>query len=508
MNEKVTISKVDENLIHVDADRGILMELSERFSFFADGYKFHPKVRAKVWDGKIRLFDSRSQTMPAGLFKELIDHCKENDYEPHFDYLEFSEEELSLAEGRAFVESVASRSTIEDFEVRDYQIETFVNCVRDRRNLSLSPTSSGKSWIIYLLAFYYRARHKYRTLVIVNSTGSVTQLPQDFIEYGENPENIHIIYAGKDKFSDAPIVISTWQSLQKVGADFFEQFDVIIGDEAHQYEAKSFINIMDKAPHVRYRFGFTGTIKDSKVNKLVLEGRFGRVRQIITTRELIDQGYAADIEIKCIVFQYDPKVKKEFRKRLEDKIKSNKTKKKNVAYDEEMDFLVSMEARNKFITNLAGSLKGNTLVFFNLVDRHGKILYNKIKEAFPDKEVFFVAGEVDGDIRNDIRAELEKKDNCIAVVSFGTFQTSISIKNIHNMIFASPFKGKIRNLQSIGRGLRKSKTKSKVELFDISDNLGIGSWKNYTIKHFAERIKTYASEKFDYNIYNVELKID
>lgn len=226
-------------------------------------------------------------------------------------------------------------------------------------------------------------------------------------------------------------------------------------------------------------------------NTMVLEGLFGKVKQIVTTKELMDKGYVAELGIKCIVFQYPDEVKKKMKK---------------CTYKKEIDFLISHEGRNRFIKNLAGSLKGNTLIFFNYVDEHGKILYNAIKDAFPDKRVYFIHGGVDGEIRNDVREELEKYDNCIGVVSYGTFQTAISIKNIWNMIFASPSKSRIRNLQSIGRGLRRNKKKTRVELYDLADNLILGTWKNHTIKHFAERINTYSEEKFKPKIYNVSLR--
>jgi superfamily II DNA or RNA helicase len=241
-----------------------------------------------------------------------------------------------------------------------------------------------------------------------------------------------------------------------------------------------------------YRFGFTGTLDGIPTNKLVLEGVFGPVKQIVTTKQLQDAGYVAKIDIKCIVLQYSDEVKKSTKK---------------IDYKKESEFLISNDARNNFIKNLAISLKGNTLVFFNYVDKHGQVLYDLITgdEKAKDRKVYFIHGGVDGEDRNDKRKELEENDNCIAVVSYGVFQTAVNVKNIQNMIFAFPSKSRIRNLQSIGRGLRKSETKDKVTLFDIADNLGIGSWKNYTIRHFGERIKIYSEEGFVPSIYNVSL---
>lgn len=491
MAELVYIDKVDEIHLRIRTDRGILREMQDHFSFLADGYKFHPKFKAKVWDGKIRLLDARTGKIYVGLLDEILKFCEERGYEAKYDYSELADDEMSLAEATAFMEGLKTKVTIPDFELRDYQVETVAHCIRKRRSLFLSPTSSGKSWMIYAVIKYYLLRFKVPALIIVDSTAAVAQMTQDFVEYGEDSANIHGILGGVDKSIITPITISTWQSLLDTPKSWFDRYGTIIGDEAHHFAAKTFQNLMEKITEAPYRFGFTGTIKGSKCNTMVLEGLFGKVKQLVTTKELMDQGHVAELGIKCIVFQYPDLVKKTMKK---------------ATYQQEMDFLVSHEGRNRFIKNLAGSLEGNTLIFFNFVDKHGRVLYNAIKDAFPDKRVYFIHGGVDGEIRNDVRSELEKYDNCIGVVSYGTFQTAISIKNIWNMIFASPSKSRIRNLQSIGRGLRMSKTKTKVELYDLADNLILGTWKNHTIKHFAERISTYSEEKFKPKIYNVALR--
>jgi superfamily II DNA or RNA helicase len=164
------------------------------------------------------------------------------------------------------------------------------------------------------------------------------------------------------------------------------------------------------------------------------------------------------------------------------------------------------EARNRFITNLALSLEGNTLVLYQYVDKHGKILHEQINKKADGRKVFFVSGEVDGDAREDIRRIVETETDSIIVASFGTFSTGINIRNLHNIVFASPSKSRVRNLQSIGRGLRKSDTKDSAVLFDIADDLRYKKHDNYTLKHFAERIKIYSDEKFIFKIYKIEMK--
>ena len=170
-----------------------------------------------------------------------------------------------------------------------------------------------------------------------------------------------------------------------------------------------------------------------------------------------------------------------------------------------MDFLVSNEKRNKYIRNLATSLNGNTLCLFQYVEKHGKQLYETIRERATDKKVFYVYGGVEADEREKIREITEKSDNAIIVASYGTFSTGINIRNLHNIIFASPSKSRIRNLQSIGRGLRLKDNNSAATLYDIADDISYNGKENYTLQHFKERINIYNGEDFNYEIHNVEL---
>ena len=248
---------------------------------------------------------------------------------------------------------------------------------------------------------------------------------------------------------------------------------------------------MSKLDHIKYRFGFTGTLDESLTNKLVLEGLFGAVNRVITTSELIEEGYAADFKIKAIVLKHSD---------VDKKMMAGAT------YQQEIAYLAGNEKRNKLLTNLTLGLKGNTLLLFNLVETHGKLLYQMFKDQAPDREIYFIHGGIDGKIRNDVRQKIEQSENAIIIASYGTFSTGINIKNLHNIVFGSPSKSRVRNLQSIGRGLRKSDTKDRAVLYDIADDLVWKKKKNHTIKHFVTRVKLYNEEKFDYKVYNMELK--
>jgi superfamily II DNA or RNA helicase len=270
---------------------------------------------------------------------------------------------------------------------------------------------------------------------------------------------------------------------------WFEQFDAIIVDEAHLAKAKSITGIMEKAPNIVYRYGFTGTLDDTQTHKLVLEGLFGQTYQVTKTKTLIDDNTLADFSIKAIVLGYSEAARK-----------LNKGK----DYQDEIDWIVRNEARNKYIRNLSWNLKGNTLILFQFVEKHGKILEPMLQKE--GKTVHFIHGGVDAEDRESVRRITESSDDNIILASYGTFSTGVNIKRLDSVIFASPSKSKIRNLQSIGRVLRKGNGKEKAILYDIVDDLQWKTHKNFAIQHFMERVKIYTNEGFDFKLYNVEMK--
>ena len=478
----------------VDCDGGSCWELQDYFTFTVPGMQFMPAVRNKFWDGKIRLFNPQNKKIYSGLLPHVEKFAQERGYNLVVDPV-FADDEFSIAEAKQFIKGLNL-----PFEVRDYQLDAFAHAIKKRRSLMLSPTASGKSLIIYIITAYlmtkmYREQKSGRTLIIVPTISLVQQMAGDFQSYGYK-NRLHCITAGVDKETTEDVVISTWQSIHKMPKKWFEQFDLVIGDEAHLFKSKSLTGIMTKTVGTKYKYGFTGTLDGTQTHRLVLEGLFGAVEKVTTTKELIDKGTLSEFKIKCIELQYPDEVKQLH---------------KNDKYQDEVDFLVRNESRNRFLRNLALSLKGNTLLLYNFVEKHGKPLYAEIETAIKqgiekDRKVFFVSGEVDGSAREEIRHIVEKEDDAIIVASYGTFSTGVNIKRLHNIIFSSPSKSRIRVLQSIGRGLRTGDNKDVATLFDIADNLKWKSKNNFTLDHFAERVKMYNEEKFDYKLYKVSLK--
>jgi len=491
------ISKLDEVYAKVQCEKSVAKELHEYFSFLVPGYQFVPAYRNKIWNGKIYLYHLNTSQIYLGLLNYVQQFCEERDYTYEYENNLDTEDEYSVYHAKKFVQQINPHSNGKPIQVREHQINAYIHAMQKRRALLVSPTASGKSLIIYLI---FRQLYQYQNLkglVIVPTTSLVEQLYSDFADYNNSSmeDYIHRIYQGKEKNTHKPLTISTWQSIYKMPKEYFEQFDYVIGDEAHNFKAQSLTSILTNCVNAKYRIGLTGTLDGTKTHKLVLEGLFGSVNKVITTKELIDKKQVSNFQIKCLVLKHSD----EKCLQLKDK-----------TYQEEIQYLISCDARNKFIKNLAVSLNKNTLVLYQMVDKHGKILYDNIRntEKIGSRKVFFVHGGTDTADREEIRRIMEIENNAIIVASFGTFSTGINIRNLHNIIFAMPTKSSIRTLQSIGRGLRQSEGKTQATLYDISDDLRYKKHMNYTLKHFVERTKIYTEEQFPFKMYKIGLKND
>jgi superfamily II DNA or RNA helicase len=460
-------------------------ELADHFCFDVPGAKYMPHYRNHVWDGKIRLYNQMSGEIYFGLLSYVEEFAKRNDIDIEYKEGVKDEGEHRDAVLGGFIRRVSPKSKGKTLQIRDYQMAAFSHAVRNNRSLLLSPTASGKSLVIYLLSRWYESN---RVLILVPTTSLVEQMYSDFIDYGYLEAKMQKIYQGHSREITKEVTISTWQSLYKMPRKFFEQFGCILGDEVHLFKAKSLTNIMNKMHMTQYRHGFTGTLDGMQTHRLVLEGLFGSVNKVVSTKELMDKKTLAKLNIQCIVLQYPDKDKKFM---------------KDQSYQDEVDLLVRDTRRNKFIINLTTHLKGNTLLLFQFVEKHGAVLYDMLKDL--DRKVFYVHGGTDTQTRENIREITEKEKSAIIVASYGTFSTGINIRNLHNVVFSSPSKSRIRVLQSIGRGLRQGTDKSTATLYDIADDFTYKGKQNFTLRHFMERINIYNEEEFDYDIKQISI---
>ena len=481
------LSKKNDVYVIVKTEPNISRELSDFFTFEVPGARFMPQYKKRIWDGKIRLYNMINGEIYYGLIPYIEEFAKRNDidiqYEGELNATEYAIEPRVLD---GFIRNVRPKSNGKTLQLRDYQRNAVVHAIRNNRSLLLSPTASGKSLVIYLLSRWYESS---RVLILVPTTSLVEQMYTDFLDYGYLESKMQKIYQGYTKDISSEVTISTWQSLYKMPRKFFEQFGCILGDEVHLFKAKSLTNIMNKMHQTQYRHGFTGTLDGTQTHRLVLEGLFGSVNRVTSTKELMEKKTLAKLKIKCIELQYPD---------------SDKKFMKDQSYQDEVDLLVRDERRNKFIVNLTNHLKGNTLVLFQFVEKHGAVLYDMMKDL--DRKVFYVHGGTDTETRENIREITEKEKNAIIVASYGTFSTGINIRNLHNVVFSSPSKSRIRVLQSIGRGLRTTNDKTGATLLDIADDLTWKSKQNFTLRHFMERINIYNEEEFDYEIKNLPIE--
>ena len=490
----IKVTKKNEAYLKIETDPSTGQEICDFFTFDVPGARFMPSYRARAWDGKARLYNMYRQELYVGLLPYLKEFSESLEYTIEIDMIAIGDP-VSTQYVENFAKNLNLQSAGKDIEIREYQTEAVRHTINNGRVLLLSPTASGKSLIIYNLIRYHQRLDR-KQLIVVPTTSLVEQMYGDFQDYSSSDswivsENCHRIYGGKEKNADYPVTISTWQSIYKFPKTWFENFDVVYGDEAHNFKAKSLTTILDKCVNAPYRIGTTGTLDGAKTHKLVLEGIFGTVKKVITTKKLMENDAIANLDITCLVLEYSDKERKEV---------------KVMTYQEEMDWLVSHPVRNTFLKNLCTTQTGNTLVLFQFVEKHGKVLYDLINNKVgDDRDVFFVYGGTDTEQREEIRALTETKDDAIIVASYGTFSTGINIRNLHNIVFASPSKSRIRNLQSIGRGLRKGNNKTSCNLFDIGDDISWKSKKNYTLGHMVERVKIYNEEGFKYKLVKVPI---
>lgn len=494
----IDVDSVDEVRYYIKAEKGIKQELRDYFSFMVPGAQYMPMFKKRIWDGKIRLYDILSSTLPRGLKSYLTKFCEDRGYTLQ---IKESKNPLCITEDQLiqFYEGLKVSVKKNSVKMHPHQQQAVLHALNKHRCVLISPTGSGKSLIIYVLVRFLQSvlKSDRKILILVPTVGLVNQMDADFFDYSSQDKTwsckkyIHKITAGIEKDTKQQIVISTWQSIYKLPKEWFDQFDAVFFDECHQAKAESINFIGQKLSKAWFRIGTTGTLDQAQAHRLSIEGILGPAIQFIQTKNLMNKGLLAKLGIDCLVLKYNDEERQFIKKQK---------------YIDELKWIVKNEQRNEFIKELALRTKGNTLILFNYVEDHGKPLAALLEAAGKDRKIYLIHGKTEADSREYIRRVIDKESNAILVASFGTTSTGINIVNLDNIIFASPTKSIIRLLQSIGRGLRVSAKKKTLKVYDIVDDLCWKSHKNHIFRHFEERVKIYKKENFDYVIHTMHFK--
>lgn len=484
--ETIKILYINEVDVKIETEQSIMNEMSDYFKFRIPNFDIIRNMhrgRFYKFDGYIRLYDKRGSKLPFGLLGRLVDFAKERKYRLDIDEKitnkinDITRDDLLL-----WIGSLGLK-----LQPRDYQIDSLYKAIYSRKKVVVSPTSSGKSLLISLYIKWIHEHEKGKILVIVPTKSLVLQLKGDYESYGLK-EPIHVIMGGYEKEGNERIYISTWQSLYELPKEYFEKFDGVIVDECHGLfvtpdTTKAISKILDNCVNASYRMGCTGTVHDEQIHHFKIESHLGKIYEPTSTKELMDRGILSKFKIRTLMIDYPDNIRIELEK---------------LDWSKQQDFMENEDnPRQQLIIELAQNLEMNTLILFRKIT-HGTYIYEQLL-ANTKKEIFYVDGTVDALDREDIRKAMEKKKGIILVASFGTFSAGINIKNLHNVIFASSSKSKIRILQSIGRSLRLHNEKAVAVLYDIVD------WFGYFKKHYENRLQFYVKEKFKYEEKHVQL---
>ena len=494
----------NKQLLRVDEATSLELEqLNISLTKRIDSWRFNPLVKKGVWDGYISYFKD-DKWIPAGLWKEVMDICKEYRFELKINGIsELFDRGIS---SESFQKWALDFFEDSDITPRDYQVEAAYNILKFRKCLSELATSAGKTLISFLTVAYILEKQKAeKILFIVPNVSLVIQASEDFMDYNyRNQVNIKIqqIYSGQKIRAGRNVVIGTYQSLIKKKSEYFNQFDAVIIDETHKAKSQSIKTILSKCKNADYRYGLSGTIpKSGTLDRLTLMAYTGPLITEVSANFLQNEGHIAKCRVKVIEMDYAPESAKNAFKEMA----FNKYESKDV-FKFEQNYVINSPGRLNFICNIISRVRGNSLVLFHRIE-HGQKIYEKLRQE-SDKTIYYVDGGTDKDIREEYKKKMEAGDEVVIVASYGTFSTGISIKKIHNIFFTESFKSEVIIRQSIGRGLRQHESKDSVTIIDFVDDISSPDWDNYLTRHAKARQKIYKEQKFQYDIKKVKFDGD
>lgn len=484
-------------------------QLQMSFRKRVKNWRFNPQVKRKLWDGYISYIDSAGR-IPVGLWHELTIVCKEHGFAVNFENFDLfkspftKEDYISWVKATSFFDKTGNK-----IEPRDYQVNSVWLILKYKLSISEIATSAGKTLIMYMVVSFLRHMNQLnRMLIIVPNISLIIQTYEDFQDYSNKDAslNLQMVSGQTDKElnDNTHVVIGTFQSLVKQPVAFFESFDIVCVDEAHFTQAKSVKETLSKCKNVIYRFGLSGTLeKEDFAERLTLQAFLGPLINKVSAEFLFQNKYATPVQVKVIKLNYldeDTKEKLQQIRKRRNSIDGSKI------LDIERKLVIESATRLKYVCNLINETTKNTLVLFhNVKANYGKRIQERLLELANNKDIFYVDGATDVDKREYYKQSLEQGENKVLIASFGTFSTGISIKNIHNIVFAESFKSDKIIRQSIGRGMRLHATKEKTNIIDIVDDFSYNGDKNFLIRHMEKRLEIYETQGFPYKVYDVNI---
>lgn len=488
----------------------------------------NPKVKAKKWDGYFNFY--KNSMVPVGLWREFIKVCEKYNYNYNKDFIsDIIDTSIKLEDVQNFFNNYFGSNSY--MKPRDYQIEAVYKFVKYRRIIAEMATSSGKTFIIYMIYVYLKKLfadkgfNNFKFLMVVPSITLGTQAYDDFLEYfkgdgnGYMPRMLNIsgenISHKNEKMEDYDIAIGTFQSLVKKDVSFFRLFNTLMVDECHTANSKSVKGVLSKCINSHFKFGLSGTtgVNSKYAEGFTLQESIGPMLYKITPQQLIENNYAPKVNISIFRLNY---LSYKNRKALNNAMKRKGVDKGRI-YKLEKDLVVSSKKRLNFLIEHTESLNNNTLILFSSVESgYGKIIYEALRNSSKDFDVMYVDGSVKGDIRDEYKRKMEFGVNKILVASFGTFSTGVSINNLHNIILAESYKSEKIVKQSIGRIMRNHESKNGVYVYDFVDDFRLVNYsldtpvleskaENYLYKHGKERMKIYKSDGHPYKVKKIKL---
>lgn len=487
MTTDITIIKENETFAKIDCNEEINHEINNLFSAFAPGYRFNPRYKHHLWDGRTRFYSPITQLLPIGFVTNLVNWSKKKGYTYKFDgFNNFVDNEVDPEDIRTFINSKLKNG----YQIRDYQLNAVYNALNKKRGILLSCTGSGKSLMIYSIFRYLLERKKLKHMIlIVPNVSLVEQMYSDFKDYGwDDIENyVELMYAAKKPTHKLPILISTWQSLEKLDKEFFDKYQAMVIDEAHQSKANVVSRIAKASYNSQYKIGTTGTLPQELSDQMAINGVIGDVIFELKSKELIDAGVLTKMNIAGIFLKYPEAFIKENKDRI---------------YQEEIKMVEEYSTRNKCLNFIIDHSKptDNILILVNHRD-HLKQTTKYLNDNYPDRKVSVIHGDVKATVREKIRTGIEHEEGTLLLATYATMSTGVNIPKLHSIVLFSNSKSRIKVLQSIGRGLRKHNTKNKVIIFDIIDDLSYKTRngkikKNYCMQHYDERLTFYKEQEF------------